>query len=128
MFVSTGTIHLKIKEEKRFVLFVPDENHRVNYQGKEYAVFLPDDLGTAESSCKAVKGIIGPIKKYLNSIKLELNNSKISTELLLDAAMQRSKVDVVIAKCKADSKEEEGKADSKNLKLIGITVPALSGK
>ena len=113
-YESTGTIRLKIdeKEKKGCVLFVPDEDHCVNHQGEKCAVFLP------EGSCKDAK--VKPFKKCLNSVELTLDicNCKMNTTFtaLLNAAMKRSKVDV-----KVECNKEE-------LKLIGITVPALSDK
>ena len=118
-YESTGTIRLKIEgQETEFVFFVPDENHCVNHQGEKCAVFLLEGLCKADYSCKPVKGIIVPIKKCLNSVKLKFNihNPKMNTALP-DAAMKQSKVDV-----KVEYKE------GKKLKLIGITVPALSVK
>ena len=108
-YESTGTIRLKIdkKEKKGCVLFVPDKDHCVNHQGKEYAVFLP------EGSCKDAKVV--PFKKGLDLVKLKLNNSTMKISLR-DAAMRQSTVDVKV------------KLDGKKLKLIGITVPALSVK
>ena len=105
-YESTGTIHLKNKEKKEFVLFVPDKNHCVDHQGKKYAVFLSQD---SSKDAKVVS-----FKKCLNSVKVKLNNSEMNTALL-DAAMKQSKVDVIV-ECEADSKKLK-------LKLIGITVP-----
>lgn len=121
-YESTGTIRLKIdkKEKKGCVLFVPDEDHCVNHQGKKCAVFLPEGSckDAPEGSCKDAK--VEPFKKCLNSVELTLDicNCKMNTTFtaLLNAAMGRSKVDV-----KVECNREE-------LKLIGITVPALSDK
>ena len=140
-YESTGTIHLKIegqetkdeggkteikaKKQKmktkktEIVFFVPDKDHRVKHQGKEYAVFLPEGLCTDEGSCEDAK--VSSFKKCLNnSVELILSicNCKMNTVFtaLLDAAINQSTVDVKV------------KLDGKKLKLIGITVPALSGK
>ena len=113
-YESTGIIHLKIQEKRKgVVLFVPDKDHCVNHQGKEYAVFL--SKGRKAKLRNAVKVIA--IKKCLNSVKLKLNNSEM-IPALLDTATKRSAVDVKV-KCKKDGKK---------LKLIGITVPALPVK
>ena len=110
MFVSTGTIHLKIEGKKiENIFFVPDKDHRVKHQGKEYAVFLPV---LPEGSCKDAK-----VRCLNNSVELTLSicDCKMNTVFtaLLDAATKRSAVDVNV-NCE--------------LKLIGITVPALSVK
>ena len=107
MFVSTGTIHLKIEGEKiENVFFVPDNIYCVKHQGKDYAVFFPK-----ESSRKA-KVVL--IKECLNSVELtlDISNCKMNTALL-DAVTERSKVDVEV---------------NSNLKVISITVPALPVK
>ena len=107
-YESTGTIHLKIKGEKiENIFFVPDKDHSVKHQGKEYAVFLP------EGSSKDAKVV--SFKKGLDLVKLKLNNSTMKTSLR-DAARCQSTVDVKV------------KLGDKKLKLIGITVPALSAK
>lgn len=106
-YKSTGTIHLKNKGKKEFVLFVPDKDHYVKHQGEEYAVFL------SKGSYKDAK--IKPFKKGLDLVKLKLNSSKMKTSLR-DAAMNQSKIGVKV------------KLDGKWLKLIGITVPAPSDK
>ena len=64
-YESTGTIRLKIDKKKGCVLFVPDEDHCVNHQGKKCAVFLP------ESSCKDAK--VEPFEEGLNSVRLTLD-------------------------------------------------------
>lgn len=109
-YESTGIIHLKIEGEKtKNISFVPDKDHCVKHRGKEYAVFLP------KGSCKDAK--VKRFEEGLNSVKLKLNNSKMNTALL-DTATKGSAVDVKV-KCKKNGKK---------LKLIGITVPALSDK
>ena len=113
-YESTGTIHLKIEDEnKEFVLFVPDESHCVNHQGEKYAVFFSKCLCKAECPCEPVEGTIVPFEKCLNSVKIEfsMRNFKMNTALV-DAAMKRSKVDVIVT-CKSDGE----------WKLIGITIP-----
>ena len=130
-YVSTGTIRLKIEGEKiENIFFVPNEDHRVKHQGKEYAVFLPKD--TAEDSYKDAK--VASLKKCLNnSVELTLSicNCKTNTvfNALLDAATKGSAVDVKV-KCKKDGEKVKCKKDGEKvkLKLIGITVPALSVK
>ena len=115
-YESTGTIRLKIEgEEIENIFFVPDKDHRMKHQGKEYAVFFP------EGSCKDAK-----VRCLNNSDELTLSicNYKMSTAFtaLLNAATKGSAVDVKV-KCK-----KECKKDGEKLKLIGITVPALSVK
>ncbi len=85
----------------------------MKHQGKEYAVFLP------EGSCEYAE--VASFKKCLNnSVELTLSicNCKMNTVFtaLLDATMNQKTVDVKV------------KLDDKKLKLIGITVPALSVK
>ena len=116
-YVSTGTIRLKIEcEEIENIFFVPDKDHRMKHQGKEYAVFLPEGSckDAPEGSCRDAK-----VTCLNNSVELTLSicNCKINT-VLLDAATKGSAVDVKV-KCNKDGKK---------LKLIGITVPALSVK
>ena len=130
-YESTGTIRLKIEGKKtENIFFVPDKDHCVKHRGKEYAVFLPESLSTAEDSCKGAKTAedsckgakVAFLKKCLNnSVELTLSicNCKINT-LLLNAATKGSTVDVKV-KCKEDGEKLK-------LKLIGITVPALSVK
>ena len=124
-YVSTGTIRLKIEcEEIKNIFFVPDKDHRMKHQGKEYAVLLPEGSckDAPEGSCKdAPEGSCRDAKVTClnNSVELTLSicNCKMNT-VLLDAATKGSAVDVKV-KCNKDGKK---------LKLIGITVPALSVK
>lgn len=119
-YESTGTIRLEIRDGKtENIFFVPDKDHCVKHRGKEYAVFLPKDA--VEDSYEDAK--VASLKKCLNnSVELTLSicNCKTNTvfNALLDAATKGSAVDVKV-KCKKDSEK---------LKLIGITVPALSAK
>ena len=115
-YESTGTIHLKIEGEKiENIFFVPDKDHSVKHQGKEYAVFLPEGScrDAPEGSCRDAKVV--SFKKGLDLVKLKLNNSTMKTSLR-DAARHQSMVDVKV------------KLGDKKLKVIGITVPALSAK
>lgn len=107
-FQSTGTIHCHVTNSRvEEIFFVPDSDHTVNRLNKKYAIFLHRK--------NKEKSIVRELGDDGLSIKASCKDKKLSQKTaLMDAAMNRSKVDVQV----------KPKRNARRLNLVGITVPA----